>query len=759
VSDTFVRRLRARFGAPLAGEGVALGCDALAADATPRIVKIARAPEARAALAREVEATLRLASPTLRRVLASARDDDETIAVLEHVEGTPLDAHLARRPDDAERIAIALLRVLRGMHEAGVVHGDVKPEHVLIEASGAVRLIDLGLVAPIGATARGGTHGFLAPELLRGAPVSPASDLFALGLTLRAAGGAALSRRARLAPLIEACAQVDPAHRPASAGTALSALGAGGVDAPTRAPAVRAPGLAEGGVVVVRAAPGAGRTSVARAFVDARVARGTEVVDLDGAPGHDGLAALATLLGIPASEEPARRGAMAAIRVEAPIVLDDADRLDEDARASLIEAARAIALARRGALLVVGADEALAQALVAEGAKRTTLAPLDRDGVRRVLSTSLAPADEATVAAVLEATEGCAGLVGRAACALAEHPEAAAREVVAEALGRASSARALPADDRADGGEGDEPTTLASALRALEGGAPRRAAAILRAIAPDAERDPPRHPEAARVLARAEASAGRLAAAVEILDALHASPGTGGRARRVRAAARERGSRPRGAGGAGLFGVRAGARRARDRRRDRRARARAGRAVGTRRSRAAGAALGGAERRRAARAGRGARPGARGGRGARRGGEPGSLGEGPRPRAYGSGARALGRSAPRPRGVRAGVGGRRAGRGRRGAAAVRDERRHRGARARRGGGRHGALRAGGRSRRAPRARRRARGGAGEPRGARGRRRRAARARGRARGGRAGQRADLRRAGPADRGRDRGAPRS
>lgn len=74
-------------------------------------------------------------------------------------------------------------RALAGLHAVGVVHGDVAPANVLLEPSGRPLLADLGVARLAGERAGDlyGTDGFVAPEVLDGAPPSPASDVYAVG--------------------------------------------------------------------------------------------------------------------------------------------------------------------------------------------------------------------------------------------------------------------------------------------------------------------------------------------------------------------------------------------------------------------------------------------------------------------------------------------------------------------------------------------------------------------------------------------------
>ena len=81
-----------------------------------------------------------------------------------------------------------LLRALAHVHERGFVHRDVKPENLIVAASGKARLVDFDLSGPIGERFPGrlriGTLGYLAPEQVRGIPPVPATDLYAAGVLL-----------------------------------------------------------------------------------------------------------------------------------------------------------------------------------------------------------------------------------------------------------------------------------------------------------------------------------------------------------------------------------------------------------------------------------------------------------------------------------------------------------------------------------------------------------------------------------------------
>jgi eukaryotic-like serine/threonine-protein kinase len=112
--------------------------------------------------------------------------------VMELVEGEPLSALLAHEGrlglgpslDIVGQAAVAL----GAAHRAGLVHRDVKPGNLLVRADGVVKVTDFGVASPTGEEARDhgdamlGTAGYLSPEQAAGRPVTPASDVYALGV-------------------------------------------------------------------------------------------------------------------------------------------------------------------------------------------------------------------------------------------------------------------------------------------------------------------------------------------------------------------------------------------------------------------------------------------------------------------------------------------------------------------------------------------------------------------------------------------------
>lgn len=190
--------------------------------------EFARDPEYRERFHREVAATRAVGGRYSPGVLDADPDAARpwlateflpSVSLREAVELVgPLPADLVRP------LAAGIVEALASVHDAGIVHLDVKPGNILLTAEGP-RLIDFGIAVdrrpgvgpPKGEPA--GTRGFMAPEQSSGGPVGPASDVFAFGATLAyACTGASQGPDGiadeRLRAVIEGCLRADPAARP-----------------------------------------------------------------------------------------------------------------------------------------------------------------------------------------------------------------------------------------------------------------------------------------------------------------------------------------------------------------------------------------------------------------------------------------------------------------------------------------------------------------------------------------------------------------
>ncbi len=480
------------------------------------IVKRAVAGAARDALEREVNLLLDLdGHPASRAVHAISRHDDGTLTVvLEDVQGTPLD-RLAPSAQSARAIATQVLDALHALESRGLVHGDLKPAHVLVDVHDVVRLLDLGLVTPLGATARGGTHGFLAPELLAGATTSAQTELYAFARTLERAGLRGLD--ARLDGLLDACVAIDPRARPPSIEVALAQLDAlprrstrsvEHEDPLTRllTELQRAIDADDGRTVVITSAAGGGRTHLAQRVVHRNLgARSLARIDARVLVG--GLAATAPLFDTPHTEDRERlveRAHSRAMDAGVRWLIDGADAASPDLLADLVTAARATFGRARGSLIIVGADPGLVRALRDASPSLLTMSiPLVEEAeLARALEHARVDLDASGRAEILTRTDGRRGTIHRALHALSREGvslEAALRRVLGTPV---------------KGSEPDETARRSSARDAQARDAPR---AVLAAI--ETQDDD----EALRLAAWAHGRVGSVAQALTAIDRVAAA--------------------------------------------------------------------------------------------------------------------------------------------------------------------------------------------------------------------------------------------
>ncbi|MET9245811.1 serine/threonine-protein kinase [Nonomuraea sp. NPDC003709] len=151
---------------------------------------------------READAAQRVRRFCTAAVIEAALDGDQLYVVTEYVPGPNLEAAVRQsgplRGSSLDALAVGVATALTAIHGAGVVHRDLKPSNVLLSPVGP-RVIDFGIARALdtlgGVTGTGelvGTPRYMAPEVLRGEPVSPACDVFSWGcLVAFAASGRA----------------------------------------------------------------------------------------------------------------------------------------------------------------------------------------------------------------------------------------------------------------------------------------------------------------------------------------------------------------------------------------------------------------------------------------------------------------------------------------------------------------------------------------------------------------------------------------
>ncbi|MEU7696879.1 serine/threonine-protein kinase [Streptomyces sp. NPDC039028] len=241
-------RLHRRLGA--GGMGVVyLGSDRRGQRVALKVIRpdLAEDQEFRSRFAREVSAARRIRGGCTARLVAADLEAERPWFATQYVPGPSLHDRVAEegslRAADVASIGAALSEGLVAVHEAGVVHRDLKPSNILLSPKGP-RIIDFGIAWATGASTLThvgtavGSPGFLAPEQVRGAAVTPATDVFSLGATLAyaAMGDSPFGHGSSevmlyrvvheepqlqgvpdaLAPLVRACLAKDPEDRPST---------------------------------------------------------------------------------------------------------------------------------------------------------------------------------------------------------------------------------------------------------------------------------------------------------------------------------------------------------------------------------------------------------------------------------------------------------------------------------------------------------------------------------------------------------------
>ena len=143
---------------------------------------------------REAHAAAVLHHPNVVGYLGAGTDGDTPFLVMELVDGDDLATRIRREaplaPDVAARIARDVANGLAIAHARGIVHRDVKPGNIMVDADHHARITDFGVAriaaeaeATIPGTTLGSVHYF-SPEQAQGLATTPASDVYSLGLVL-----------------------------------------------------------------------------------------------------------------------------------------------------------------------------------------------------------------------------------------------------------------------------------------------------------------------------------------------------------------------------------------------------------------------------------------------------------------------------------------------------------------------------------------------------------------------------------------------
>jgi serine/threonine protein phosphatase PrpC len=156
--------------------------------------KLATLAAFRAAFVREAWVGARVHNPWVGRVIELPPGRQTCLyTVMPLYQGELLEARLERSPalglEEGRNIAVKLARAAGALHRLGVIHRDIKPDNVILEGGGSLKLIDLGVVRVPGLEDFPpenipGTVAYMAPEMAEGEPGNEATDIYALGVTM-----------------------------------------------------------------------------------------------------------------------------------------------------------------------------------------------------------------------------------------------------------------------------------------------------------------------------------------------------------------------------------------------------------------------------------------------------------------------------------------------------------------------------------------------------------------------------------------------
>ncbi len=168
----------------------------------------------------EAQAAAALNHPHIATLYEMIESDQGLCLVMEYVPGATLENLLRQSPATPDRIIVwarAIAEAIAEAHRHGIVHRDIKAANVMVTPRDSIKILDFGLAHMTNRLLQSnkegadrltedgtivGTVDYLAPELLRGEPASPGSDVFALGVLFYLMTGGALPFRGRTPAVI-----------------------------------------------------------------------------------------------------------------------------------------------------------------------------------------------------------------------------------------------------------------------------------------------------------------------------------------------------------------------------------------------------------------------------------------------------------------------------------------------------------------------------------------------------------------------------
>ena len=153
------------------------------------ITSVRLGAESRSRLLTEARTVAKLAHPNIVIVFDAGEVDHQAYVVMEYIQGKTLGETSIDGFKAIVDIAKQICTALQYAHDQGIIHRDLKPENVIIQPDGVLRLMDFGLA--ISTTSRltdsgliMGTVAYMSPEQAFGYQLTPASDLYSLGVML-----------------------------------------------------------------------------------------------------------------------------------------------------------------------------------------------------------------------------------------------------------------------------------------------------------------------------------------------------------------------------------------------------------------------------------------------------------------------------------------------------------------------------------------------------------------------------------------------
>ena len=141
---------------------------------------------------REAQAATTLAHPNIVEIYDVGEYKNHHYIVMEYVAGKTLKKVIRDRAPLLNLEAVDTMKQLTSAvaeaHKRGIIHRDIKPQNVIVKSDGSLKIVDFGIATAKGSAqltqannVMGSVH-YLAPELAKGEPASPQSDIYALGI-------------------------------------------------------------------------------------------------------------------------------------------------------------------------------------------------------------------------------------------------------------------------------------------------------------------------------------------------------------------------------------------------------------------------------------------------------------------------------------------------------------------------------------------------------------------------------------------------